>query len=183
MLSRAKRRPKPRLNQLIDGSGLDHTIPPPPRLRSLRQHVVRRLKHEERTIRQCVQIQSRGERVAHLEKVTTERISARKFDAWDVHTDNRRTGDGRCAPRDHPGHVERASPRSRCAPAPLAAREILKGPEAPVAQLDRASDFEPDEVRRSIADRPLWSHAWARSARVSRALGRWKVLCRLTQSP
>ncbi|MGH7411269.1 MAG: hypothetical protein ACREJ6_09485 [Candidatus Methylomirabilis sp.] len=77
---------RPRLNQLIEGSGLDHTIPTPPRTRSLRRHVLKRLKHEERTIRQYVEVQARGERVTHLEKIATERIGTRRRDAWDVHT-------------------------------------------------------------------------------------------------
>lgn len=81
-----RRQRRPRLNQLIEGSGLDHTIPTPPRTRSLRRHVLKRLKHEERAIRQYVEIQARGERVTHLEKITTEHIGRRRFDAWDVHT-------------------------------------------------------------------------------------------------
>ena len=59
-------------------------------MRSLRRHVLRRLPHEERTIRQYVEIQTRGERVTHLEKITTERIGTRRLDAWDVHTGRER---------------------------------------------------------------------------------------------
>lgn len=81
-----RRQRRPRLNQLIKGSGFDHTIPPPPRKRSLRRHVLKRLDHEERAIRQYVEIQARGERVTHLEKIATERIGRQRFDAWDVHT-------------------------------------------------------------------------------------------------
>src|SRR2546422_11429492 len=35
---------------------------------------------------QYVEVQARGERVTHLEKITTERIGTRRLDAWDVHT-------------------------------------------------------------------------------------------------
>lgn len=74
---RKPRQPAPRLN---------HTIPTPPRTRSLRRHVLKRVKHEERLIRQYVEGQARGERVTHLEKMTTERIGTRRLHAWDVHT-------------------------------------------------------------------------------------------------
>jgi predicted RNA-binding Zn-ribbon protein involved in translation (DUF1610 family) len=76
-----KRRPSP----LLHDSG-EHTIPTPLAERLLSGFLVVRPEHEERMIREYVEIQGRPAKVRHLEKVKTERIGTRALDAWDVRT-------------------------------------------------------------------------------------------------
>lgn len=66
------------------------TIPGPVAASVLRKAVRNQPEHEERAIREYVEWQSPKEKVAHLEKVTTEHLLDRKLDAWDVRTNRRR---------------------------------------------------------------------------------------------
>jgi hypothetical protein len=72
-----RRPPRPRLL---------HTLPTPPSSRALRRYTRRAPRHQERAIRQYVELQAPGERVTYLEHMATERIGQRKLEAWDVRT-------------------------------------------------------------------------------------------------
>jgi len=47
-------------------------------------------EHEERRIREYVELQASPEKVIHLEKLKTEQLRTRTLDAWDVRTDRNR---------------------------------------------------------------------------------------------
>src|SRR5690349_18689662 len=65
-------------------------VPMPPPVDVLAKVVLKRSDREARAIREYVEWQARGEKVRHLEKVTSERVLGRKFDVWDVQTDKER---------------------------------------------------------------------------------------------
>jgi hypothetical protein len=78
------RRKKALIGQTLEG---EHVIPGPVPPKALRRFKVRPdPEHEERAVREYLEIQSRGERVMHLEKVATERVFSGKHEVWDVHT-------------------------------------------------------------------------------------------------
>jgi hypothetical protein len=52
--------------------------------------MIKRAVHEEQLIREYVELQAKGEKVVHLEKVATERLRERRLDAWDVRTGKER---------------------------------------------------------------------------------------------
>lgn len=81
-----KRRGRPQPRRRAD----EHVIPPAMPPEALGQFVLKRSPHEERAVREFVELEARGEKVTHLEKVKTERILGRKLDAWDVRTDKDR---------------------------------------------------------------------------------------------
>lgn len=78
---RKRRTPSP----LLADSG-EHVIPKPLPERLLADFLMTRPEHEERAIREYVEIQARPEKVTHLEKIKTERLRTRALDAWDVRT-------------------------------------------------------------------------------------------------
>jgi hypothetical protein len=61
-------------------------IPTPLPDRFLADFLIVRPAHEERAIREYVEIQARSGKVTHLEKIKTERFRARSMNAWDVRT-------------------------------------------------------------------------------------------------
>ena len=65
-------------------------IPKPLPERLLGNFLITRPEHEERAIREYVEIQARPEKVTHLEKIKTERLRTRALDAWDVRTTHNR---------------------------------------------------------------------------------------------
>jgi len=81
---RRRKQPSP----ILHDSG-EHVIPTPLLARLLPGFTLPDPEHEQRRIREYVEVQARDERVLHLEKVKTERIRSRALDVWDVHT----TGD------------------------------------------------------------------------------------------
>jgi hypothetical protein len=81
---RRRARPSP----LLEDSE-EHVVPKPLADRVLTGLLVIRPEHEERQVRQYVEIQARPERVTHLEKIKTEHLRTRVMDVWDVRT----TGD------------------------------------------------------------------------------------------
>ncbi len=68
----------------------NHTLPTRPPESVLRKSVVRKVPHEEQAVREYVELEAPGEKVRHLEKVTTEWLHGRKLDAWDVRTNKDR---------------------------------------------------------------------------------------------
>jgi hypothetical protein len=80
MKERKRRRPSP-----------DECVIPPafPR-QAIGAFVLKRSDGEERSVREYVEWQARGEKVTHAEKITTERLWDRRLDAWDVRTDKDR---------------------------------------------------------------------------------------------
>jgi hypothetical protein len=64
-------------------------IPKPLSERILSQFIIARPEHEERAVREYVEVQARPEKVTHLEKIKTEHVRTRAIDVWDVRT----TGD------------------------------------------------------------------------------------------
>ena len=86
---KGKRRPGRKTpSPLLNDSG-EHVIPKPLPARVLGDFLVMRTEHDERAIREYVEVQARPEKVTHLEKVKTEHLRTRVLDAWDVWT----TGD------------------------------------------------------------------------------------------
>lgn len=65
----------------------EHVIPPPAPISALGARTLRQPEHQERAIREYVEIEAEGETVIHLEKITTEHLPGRSLDAWDVRTD------------------------------------------------------------------------------------------------
>ena len=47
-------------------------------------------EHQERAIRQYMEIECHDEDVDHVEKVASERVFETRYDVWDVHTDKGR---------------------------------------------------------------------------------------------
>jgi hypothetical protein len=43
-------------------------------------------KHQKRYIQEYVELETDGEKVVHLEKVSSEHILGKTHDVWDVHT-------------------------------------------------------------------------------------------------
>lgn len=82
---RARARPSP----LLDDSG-EHTIPTPLPDHVLSDFTLGSPEHEERRIREYVEVQAAPERVVHLEKLKSEQLRTRTLDAWDVRTDRNR---------------------------------------------------------------------------------------------
>jgi hypothetical protein len=64
----------------------EHAVPKPLAERLLADFLVVRPEHQERMIREYVEIQGRPAKVRHLEKVKTERVGGRALDVWDVRT-------------------------------------------------------------------------------------------------
>jgi len=52
-----------------------------------REHILKRMEHRERAVKEYVELEAEGEKVIHLEMVKTEAVGSNKMDAWDVHTD------------------------------------------------------------------------------------------------
>ena len=66
-------------------------IPPTLPKEELHKLLFRQSDEEAQRIREYVQSQTRGdELVLHVEKVASERVFAREYDVWDVHTDKER---------------------------------------------------------------------------------------------
>lgn len=89
-IQKRKRRasPKPSSN----GNGLHGACVVPDRIESRQDwvSVVRSPEHERREVRQYLWTQAPGEKVTHLEKVTTEVVAGERYDVWDVETDKNR---------------------------------------------------------------------------------------------
>ena len=81
--TRPRRRARP--SPLLQDSG-EHVIPKPLADRVLTDFLVIRPEHEERQIREYVEIQARPTKVTHLEKIKTEHLRTRVMDVWDVRT-------------------------------------------------------------------------------------------------
>jgi hypothetical protein len=47
-------------------------------------------KHQKRYIQEYVELETDGEKVVHLEKVSSEHVLGKTHDVWDVHTDKHR---------------------------------------------------------------------------------------------
>ncbi len=43
-------------------------------------------EHEERSVREYMELEAPDAEISHLEKVHTERVLGQKHDVWDVHT-------------------------------------------------------------------------------------------------
>ena len=68
----------------------DNEIPGPISDSVLKKMVLKQPEHEERDIREYVELEAEGERVTHLEKITTEFVVNQKYDVWDVRTNKDR---------------------------------------------------------------------------------------------
>jgi hypothetical protein len=67
-----------------------HVIPGPVSDSALKKTVLKQPEHEERYIREYVELEAGGEKVTHLEKLATENLFDRRLDAWDVRTNKDR---------------------------------------------------------------------------------------------
>lgn len=65
-------------------------VPPVFKPRHMTKHVLGRNKAEERGVREYVEVEARGEKVQHLEKLHSEPIFDRALECWDVHTNKDR---------------------------------------------------------------------------------------------
>ncbi len=54
------------------------------------QYVLNRVEHEERAVREYIELEARDEIVMHAEKLHSETVLGRRVDVWDVHTDKGR---------------------------------------------------------------------------------------------
>jgi hypothetical protein len=68
----------------------EHIIPGPPPYEAIQKAVLKQPEHEERSIREYVEIEASRETVIHLEKVMSEPLFDRRLDAWDVTTNKDR---------------------------------------------------------------------------------------------
>ncbi len=57
---------------------------------ALKKAVLKQPEHEERYIREYVELEAGGEKVTHLEKLASENLFDRRLDAWDVRTNKDR---------------------------------------------------------------------------------------------
>ena len=57
---------------------------------ALKKAVLKQPEHEERYIREYVELEAEEEKVTHLEKLASENLFDRKLDAWDVRTNKDR---------------------------------------------------------------------------------------------
>jgi len=78
------------LNTPKKSSKFSHVIPGPVSDSTLKKAVLKQPEHEERYIREYVELEARGETVTHLEKMASENVLNRRLDAWDVRTDKDR---------------------------------------------------------------------------------------------
>ena len=60
---------------------------------ALKKAVLKQPEHEERFIREYIELEVGGEKVTHLEKLASENLFDRRLDAWDVRTNKDRYGD------------------------------------------------------------------------------------------
>jgi hypothetical protein len=65
-------------------------IPGHVKISALKKMVLKQPEHEERYIREYVELEATGENVTHLEKLTTESVLNRQYDVWDVRTNKDR---------------------------------------------------------------------------------------------
>lgn len=54
------------------------------------EFLLKRVEHHEKAVREYVELETRGEKVIHLEKVKSETVFGDQMDAWDVYTNRDR---------------------------------------------------------------------------------------------
>ncbi len=71
---------------MTDARNNAHEIPGPVSESALKKAVLEQPEHEQRAVREYVELEAEGEKVSHLEKLASESLLGRRLDAWDVRT-------------------------------------------------------------------------------------------------